>query len=231
MHPLSFHEPADEKELESVDAGGPSAFDLHWWCANCYPEGNDRDAGTWNHLAQPLCGIRRDCRNRIGCAYDHAEDGSQERELSIDPGKLHPEERTNERYAAEPLRYNPDETMRNRPEGVDEVECSAPHEPGGSKRAAKHVTRHECEEQRPLPNPVRRRLIVSKGFPAGRPIAKTVYLDVVHYLVALAAICGREHLDHDSALLEAVNHLDQPWGDDVSRGARERARDEQNFHL
>ncbi|HEX8904250.1 MAG TPA: glycosyltransferase, partial [Longimicrobiaceae bacterium] len=164
VHALPLHQPADEEELEISRAvvrvrrrlGGR----VHGGA-----EGDDGGRHAGNLPAEPAGRVGGDRRHRVGPAHDAAQERGKEGELPLHPGQLHPEEGGDQRKPGAPLRPQPQQPLRDRPEGVQDVESPLLRHPGGGAGAGGHVAGNEPQEPRPLADAVGRRLVVRERLP------------------------------------------------------------------
>ena len=125
----------------------------------------------------------------------------------------------------------PQQPVRQGPEGVDQVELVLADELARGVRAPQEVAGEQRGHQRVLPDPVGRRLVVRQRLPRTRGVAEAVHADVVDSLGGEAAVGGRQDLHVGAALPQPGDHLHQPRGDDVLRVARIGGDDVEGLHL
>ncbi len=103
---------------------------------------------------------------------------------------------------------------------VDDVELAPVRQPPRRAHSRQHIKRGHHLVANRAADAVYGALIVREIFPAAREVAKPMNRNALEFVVAAAAVGGREHFDLESGSALAPEQLDEPGSDDVPGGAR-----------
>lgn len=225
---LPLHQPAHEQQPEwrRRGRGGQPLRDRHGGA-----EGYQLHRPIMNAANQ----IRRVGRNRrhgVRGADGTTQERQQKRHAAVTgKGQLHPVEGADQRDTSCTPGRPPQEGLGQGPVDMDNIEAAPSGDPGRSHGASQGVTGQQPQVRRPLPDPVRCRLIMGEILHSSGRVPEPMHLHSLDNGAAKAAIRWRQYLDLDAQPAEAMDRLHQPRRYAVTWSTVVRRDDVENLHL